>query len=33
MTSKKESKHVIYLDANNVYGYAMSFLQQVDSNG
>ena len=30
---KQESKH-IYLDANNLYGYAISkFLQQVDSNG
>ena len=26
------SKHIIYLDANNLYGYAMSF-QQVNSNG
>ena len=31
---KQESKHIIYLDANNLYGYAMSkFLQQVASNG
>ena len=31
---KQESKHVIYLDANNLYGYAISkFLEQVDSNG
>ena len=22
--SKQESKHIIYLDANNLYGYAMS---------
>ena len=22
---KEESKHIIYLDANNVYGYAMSY--------
>ena len=29
----KSYDHVIYLDANNVYGYAMSFLQQVHSNG
>ena len=31
---KQESKHIIYLDTNNLYGYAMSkFLQQIDSNG
>ena len=24
MTQNKESKYIIYLDANNVYGYAMS---------
>ena len=31
---KQESKHIIYLGANNLYGYVMtSFLQQVDSNG
>ena len=23
MTQKKESKHIIYQDANNLYGYAM----------
>ena len=31
---KQESKHIIYLGANNLYGYAMSkSLPQVDSNG
>ena len=37
---KQESKHIIHLDANYLYGYAMSlvmvmqsFFQQVDSNG
>ena len=31
---KQESKHIIYLDANNLYGYGISyFFQKVDSNG
>ena len=31
---KQKSKHVISLDENSVYGYAMSkFIQKVDSNG
>ena len=31
---KQESKHIIYVNANNLYGYAMSkFLPQVDLNG
>ena len=31
---KQESKHIIYLRTNNLYGYAMSkSLPQVDSNG
>ena len=31
--SKQETKHIIYLDANNLYEYAMSiFFQQVGSN-
>ena len=31
MTQNKNQKHIIYLDANNLYDYAM--FQQVDSNG
>ena len=32
--SKQESKHIIYLKANNLYGYAMSkFLPTSGSNG
>ena len=33
--SKKESKHIIYLDANNLYGCVISnhVFQQADSNG
>ena len=31
---RQESKHIIYLDANNLYGYAMSkFFLQMDVNG
>ena len=31
---KKESKHIIYLDANNLYGIQyLNFFQQVESNG
>ena len=30
--AKQESKHIMYLDANNLYSYA-NFFQQVDSNG
>ena len=31
---KQESKRIIYVDANTLYGYAMyKFLKQVDSNG
>ena len=34
--TKQKSKHIIFLDANNLYGYAMfmqyNFFQQVDSN-
>ena len=29
---KQESKHIIYLQENNLYGYGY-FFQQVDSNG
>ena len=32
--SKKESKHIIYLHANNLYGIQyLNFFQQVESNG
>ena len=33
MNQKKNKKNIIYLDTNNLYGYAMSkFLPTMDSN-
>ena len=29
---KRESKHIIYLNVNNLYGYVMAKFQQVDLN-
>ena len=29
---KRESKHIIYLNLNNLYGYVMAKFQQVDLN-
>ena len=31
--SKQESKHIVYWDASNLYGYAMSKFEQMDLDG